>query len=564
MAPSAMLGVMTIPKLWARVRGLWHRTPTPTPAQVIAQQVIEPLRGWSQSILGRLAAGDTPEPTKLVMPELLKGVRGTIYATKEEAKAAGVTLCLDAGIEEELAKDSAGNTPAAWGFNAVAASPGLTYLGAPYLAELAQISEYRIPAESLSTEMTRTWGHLVSKSSDPKADDKIKDITADIEKFNLRDLFRQAALKTEWFGRGHLYISVEGQDDDRNRQLPLEELKVGALQGFTCIEPYWLTPYSWNSTHPERPDFYKPQSWYVLGRKTHASRLLTFIFREVPDLLKPAYDFGGISITQLMLPYVQRWLRTAKSVNDLINIFSIVTLATDLQTLLQVPADDEKGLLARLQGFTQARDNKGAMLVNKDTEELKIQNVPLSGLDKLQAQSQEHMATPGRMPLIKFFGIVPAGLGSGKAEGEFQAWFDYVHALQELGYRPNLKVALDYIQMNRYGKVDDDLVWEWNSLWEPTPKEEAEIRKADSERDGAYLDRQVITQDEVRDKLRNDPESGYNGLQGKAPDPEIETEAALGEEGKENDAARTEAAAQANHGRAKELAAAAPKKPGSK
>lgn len=558
---------MKLAKIFARIAGMFRRAPAPpTASQVIAQQVIEPLKGWSKTLLGRLEAdshGVQREPTKLIMPELMKGVRGKIYKTKEEAKAAGIDLMvMDGGYEEQLAAED--NTPSAWGFNAVAASPGLTYLGAPYLAELAQISEYRIPAESLSTEMTRTWGKLVSKSNDPKAQDKIKDLTADIEKFKLRDLFRQAALKTEWFGRGHLYISVKGQDDDRNRQIPLTELGKDDLLGFACIEPYWLTPYSWNSTHPERPDFYKPQSWYVLGRKTHASRILTFIFREVPDLLKPAYDFGGISITQLMMPYVQRWLRTAKSVNDLINIFSVVTLATDLNALLAEETDSPKGLLARLQGFVQARDNKGAMLVNKDTEELSIQNVPLSGLDKLQAQSQEHMATPGRMPLIKFFGIVPAGLGSGKAEGEFQAWYDYVHALQELGFMPNLKVALNYIQMNRYGKVDDDLTWEWESLWEPTPKEEAEIRKADAERDGAYLDRQVVSQDEVRDKLRTEPGSGYNGLQGKAPDPMLEQEAAVGEEGKENDAVRTEAAAQANHGRAKELAAAKPKPGGKK
>jgi phage-related protein (TIGR01555 family) len=557
---------MTISKILARVAGIFRRKPVPpTASQVIAQQVIEPLKGWSKSLLGRLEAdshGVQREPTKLKLPEIMKGVRGKIHKTKEEAVAAGIVLAMDSGYEEQLAAED--NTPAAWGFNAVAASPGLTYLGAPYLAELAQISEYRIPAESLSTEMTRTWGKLVSKSNDPKAADKIKDLTADIEKFKLRDLFRQAALKTEWFGRGHLYISVEGQDDDRNRQVPLTEVGKGKLLGFACIEPYWLTPYSWNSTHPERPDFYKPQSWYVLGRKTHSTRILTFIFREVPDLLKPAYDFGGISITQLMMPYVTRWLRTAKSVNDLINIFSVVTLATDLNALLAEETDSPKGLLARLQGFIQARDNKGAMLVNKDTEELQIQNVPLSGLDKLQAQSQEHMATPGRMPLIKFFGIVPAGLGSGKAEGEFQSWYDYVHALQELGYMPNLKIALDYIQMNRYGKVDDDLTWEWNSLWEPTPKEEADIRKADAERDGAYLDRQVVTQDEVRDKLRNDPESGYNGLQGKAPDPMIEQEHQLGQEGAEADADRQEQSAQAGHERAKELAAAKPAPGGKK
>lgn len=553
---------MKIPAVLSR---LWRALRAPVPATVLPVSVTpEDMKGWTDTILGRLQAEDVKPPGKLKMPVIMPGVRpATLPKTAAEAKDKGVTLmALDGGYQEQLATDSA--APYAWGFSGGFVGPGLTFLGFPYLAELAQISEYRIPAESLSTEMTRTWMKLNSKSKNKKAGDKIEKITKRMDELKVRDLFREAALKTEEFGRAHLYISVRGQDDDINRQLPLTEIKVGDLQGFSCIEPYWLTPYSWNSTHPERPDFYRPASWFVLGRKTHHTRLLTFIFREVPDLLKPAYDFGGISITQLMLPYVTRWMRTAKSVNDLINIFSIVTLSTDLSALLNAPTDSPKGLLARLKGFIQARDNKGAMLINKDTEALEIKNVSLASLDKLQAQSQEHMATPGRMPLIKFFGIVPSGLNAGKAEGEFQAWYDYVHALQELGFTPHLITILRFVQMDLFGTVDDDIVHEWLSLWEPTPKEEAEIRKADAERDGAYIDKAVISPEEVREKLKTDPESGYHGLQGDAPDPPAEVDHALGEESAENANARSQENAEADHERAKELAAKKPAPGGSK
>lgn len=556
---------MKIPAVLSR---LWRalRTPAPVAIALPAAKSLneENIRGWTADILGRLSHNDeAPARVQLKLPTILPGVRPkSLPKTKEDAKAAGVVLAMDGGYEEPLAMDS--GPPDAWGFSGGFTGVGLTFLGYPQLAELAQISEYRIPAESLSTEMTRTWMKLNSKSKNKKAGDKIKAITDRLEELKVRDLFREAALKTEQFGRAQIYISIRGQDEDEPRQLPLTELKKGDLLGFSCIEPYWITPYSWNSTHPERPDFYRPQSWYVLGRKTHHTRLMTFIFREVPDLLKPAYDFGGISITQLMLPYVTRWLRTAKSVNDLINIFSIVTLSTDLASMLGQPTDSPKGLIARLRGFVQARDNKGAMLINKDTEELEIKNVSLASLDKLQAQSQEHMATPGRMPLIKFFGIVPSGLNGGKAEGEFQAWYDYVHALQELGFTPHLITVLKWVQMDLFGAVDDDIVHEWLSLWEPTPKEEADIRKADAERDVAYLTNSVIDAGEVREKLKTDPESGYHGLQGDAPEPPEETEHALGEESADNEAQRQEQSAQAGHKRAKELAAAKPAPGGKK
>jgi phage-related protein (TIGR01555 family) len=495
---------------------LWQRFfPKPQPAPTVAKALDDlDAHPWARAY--RALAGGELARVEYKMPELLPGVRPVKMPPKGDGTGGTALLAMDSGYEEPLAFDNATGQPAAWGFGAgLAGGPGLAFLGFPYLAELEQITEYRTPAEALSNEMTRRWVELVNLGKDEGKKEKIKEIEARMKELKVCERFREAALKTEWFGRAHLAINIKGEDDDRTRQLPLTEIKKGTLLSFVCIEPYWMTPYSWNSTHPSRPDFYKPQSWFELGKKTHASRSCTFIFREVPDLLKPAYDFAGISIVQLMIPYVTRWLRTAKNVNDLINIFSIVTLATDLQSFLQKPEE----FLKRLQVFTQTRDNRGMMVTQKDKEELSMQNVPLGSLDKLQAQAQEHMATPARMTLIDFFGITPSGL-SVTAEPELKARNKYVSGMQTLGFSPNFQRVLELVQMDLYGKVDDEITFKWVALDEPTGKELGEIRKADADRDKVYLDGNVISPDEIRDKLRKDPESGYNGLEGDAPKPQ--------------------------------------------
>lgn len=480
---------------------------------------------WSRADTGREAAGFDPLPggvrVDYAMPEDLPGVRPAKMPPEERTQGdGGVVLAMDAGGKEQLATDNSfGSAPAAWAFGQSAAiGPGLAFLGFPYLAELQQITEYRTPCESLATEMTRRWGKLKNTGKSDLTQ-KIKEITQCMDDMKVRDRFRWGAYITESFGRAHLYVSVKGQDDDRNRQLPLTKIGKGDLLGFRTVEPYWVTPYAWNATHPERDDFYKPSSWFVLGRKTHASRMLTFVFREVPDLLKPAYSFSGVSMTQLMMPYVNRWLRTAKNVNDLINIFSIVTLSTDLQTMLQQPVNSDKGLLARVRSFTQTRDNRGMMIINKGTEELGIQNVPLGSLDKLQAQAQEHMATPARMSLLKFFGITPSGLNA-TAEPEIKAQNVHTHSMQEYGFGDHIKVVLKLIQMHLYGTIEKDLAWEWVSLDEPSGTEKAQIRKADADRDAVLIEKNVISPDEVRNRLRMDPEGGYDGLEGDAPEPQ--------------------------------------------
>lgn len=495
-------------KVWRR---MFPKAPTVTVADALDKLEPEGRAGlWSRALTA-LGPGKPPR-VDYVMPERLPGVWPAVMPSKDT----GLTLAMDSGYEEPLAMDNATGVPAAWGFGAgLAGGPGLAFLGFPYLAELQQITEYRVPAEALSTEMTRRWVELTNLGKDEGKKKKLKEIEARITELKVPELFRQAALKTEQFGRAHLAINVKDQDNDLTRQLPLTEIKKGTLLGFACIEPYWMTPYSWNATHPSRPDFYKPQSWFELGKKTHQTRYLTFVFREVPDLLKPAYDFAGISMTQLMMPYVNRWLRTAKNVNDLINIFSIVTLHTDLTALLAKPEE----FIKRLQVFTQTRDNRGLLAVQKDKEDLKTNNVPLSSLDKLQAQAQEHMATPARMTLIDFFGITPAGLNA-SAEPEIKARNKYVAGMQTLGLSPHFQRVLEFVQMDLYGAVDDEIGYKWVPLAESEGKDLADIRKADTERDGMLIDKNVVSPDEVRDKLRNDPQSGYTNLEGDAPEPQ--------------------------------------------
>lgn len=387
------------------------------------------------------------------------------------------------------------------------------FIGYPRLAELAQISEYRSVTETTASEMTRQWIEIKSIGEDDNSE-KIKQIEECYEKLNIRDVFRKAIESDGFFGRGQIMIQMKGQDNDKLSNpllLTSKTISKGSLKALVPIEPMWTAPAQCNTTDPTAVDFYKPKTWFVMGQEIHHSRLFTLISRPVPDLLKSAYNFGGVSMSQLMMPYVDRWLRTVDSVSDLLHSFSLSGIKTDMSTILSGGCDEEVNMTLRAEVYNRFRDNRGLMMLDKDGEEFFQFNTPLGGLDALLAQAQEQLAMPSHTPLVKLLGVTPSGLNA-SSEGEIAVYYDYIKALQENILRDPLDKVLKLVQLHLFGETDDNITFEFVPLAQMDESQLATIRKSDSDRDVAYIQAGVISAEEVRGRLASDTDSGYNGI----------------------------------------------------
>jgi len=399
---------------------------------------------------------------------------------------------------------------------------GNHFQGYQNLAVLGTLPEYRKMSEVPAKEMTRKWIKLQSTGGDK--DERIKAIEGALKKHKIKDLFKKAIeldVKTPNGG-------VASEDPEELKTVLLVDkakIKKGALRGFKVIEPVWTYPSDYNSTDPLAQNYYRPSAWYVLGKTVHSSRLLTFVSREVPDLLKAAYNFGGLSMTQMAEPYVNNWTRTRDSVSDLLHSFSVSGIMTNMSGVLS--GMDDAQFIARAQLFNNLRDNRGLMLLDKDTEEFFQFNTPLSGIHELQAQAQEHMSSVSSIPLVKFLGITPSGLNA-SSDGEIKVFYDDIASAQEALLRDPLKKVIDIIQLSEFGEIDDDITFDFESLEEMSDEQKANIRKINADTDVTLIDGGVISPDESRQRIANDPDSGYDGLTGEADfDDDDEAEAAM-------------------------------------
>lgn len=497
--------------LWARLAGK-AETPPDKPVERV-----EPRLGMD--IKPEAVARSSTKPEREVKPFTPAPIPDFI---KESMKAQSLPeLAMDSNISS--AATWAGSY---WGPYGYAFTEGLEFLGYPYLAELAQRPEYRRIVEIIAQEMTRKWIRVTSaddgdenKENDKARSDKIAKIVEEMERLNVRENFKIIAEQDGFFGRAHLYLDTGASDDSEELKLPigdghdkLSKSKVGKdkpLVALRPVEAVWTYPTNYNSNDPLKGDWYNPDMWFVMGKQVHVSRLLPFIGRPVPDLLKPAYSFGGLAMTQMAKPYVDNWLQTRQSVNDLISAFSVMVLSTNMSSVLQGGGMEQE--MARAAIFNNLRNNRGVFMVDKSEEEFKNVSAPIAGLHELQAQAQEHMASVCGIPLVKLLGITPSGLNA-SSEGEIRVFYDTIAAYQESFYRDNLNKVLGFIQLSLFGEVDDSIVFQFEPLFSLTEKELAEARKAEAETDQIYIDAGVVSPAEVRQRLASDPDSSYDGL----------------------------------------------------
>jgi uncharacterized protein len=462
------------------------------------------------------------------------------------------TMAMDTNLVGNLDSSAAG-----WlngDIFAGASEEGMLFLGYNYLALLAQRNEYRNSAAALADDATRKWidfdvvgdekKQKEDRSKDPAgfdeamADpdqqkkrvaaagkaDKVKALKDDALRLELQARFHDQVTNGEFFGRTHLFldIRVDGQPgeeiDPKELVMPIgdsrderskSKVPKGSFQGLRTIEPMWTYPLMYNAINPIREDWYSPKVWFVMGQEIHGTRLQTFIPHPVPDMLKPAYAFGGLSMTQLIKPYVDIWLQTKQSVADLIRNFSMMVLLTDLSTLMQ--PGNVNNLIARAQMMNAMRDNQGMFVGNKASEDVKNVSAPLGGLDHLQAQAQEHLCSANRIPLVKFTGISPSGLNA-TSEQEIEVWDDTVGAYQTYVLDPNLRRIINFQQLSLWGEIDPEISHRWNKLRDLTPAEKGQRDKDDADTMQKYVDMGAFAPEEIRGIAINNPELPFTDL----------------------------------------------------
>lgn len=385
-----------------------------------------------------------------------------------------------------------------------------SFMGYAALQDISQNGLIRACIETVADDMTREFGKV--ECDDQERIDDVDKLNRAMQDFHIQEVLHEVAEKVGYFGGCLVYIDTGA--DDAEIQLPLNmttagsELGAGKLKGFRVIDPINVYPGPYNSSNPLAEDFYKPTTWYVMGRHVHGSRLIRFVANEVPQLFKPVYNFLGIAQAQILWDYVLHFNECRVAIANMAKKYSHTVLKTDMVNAL-FNAGGLGELDKRAKIIARYQDNNSITLIDKDAEDIVKIETPLGGLTDIGKQALEFLTAINRTPAVKLLGISPSGFNA-TGESDWRNYADHLASQQEKVFGAGQKRILDCIHLALFGAPNTAMRFVWNELGQSDEAAMANTQKLKADTAAVYLDRGVISPEEARQYIASDPDNDFS------------------------------------------------------
>ena len=420
-----------------------------------------------------------------------------------------------------MAFDSAG------GFNAIYESmamhatelgqfPITSFVGYGVLQQIAQNGMIRACIQTVADDVSRRWITLDGPAEKVEVLERLL-TDPNYGGLSVKELFHRAVTTTGYMGGAFIFIDT----GDADTELPLAinefsaELSQGSSVRFVLVDPVNVSPIAYNCTNPLDTDYMVPKVWQVLGRRVHASRMLTFIENQPPMLLKPNYNFLGIPQAQILWDYVVHFNKTRISAARLLDKISLLVVQTDMDEILssQTGVQDFDVKMEFLQRY---RDNDSVFVCDKDSEAVTNVQTSIAGCTDIVRQSLELIACINRTPAVKLLGISPSGFNA-TGESDIKNYYDYIASKQEL-YRDQIQTIINVLQLTQWGYIDPTITFTFNSLSQDDKASKAMTAQTRIGALAQLVDRQAISAEELRDLVRQDPDLELSSLDEEMPE----------------------------------------------
>ena len=364
------------------------------------------------------------------------------------------------------------------------------YVGDPYGAIIAGV----VPEEAL-----RQGYHL--KTGNP---DEESAIAAALEASTVDQHLVGSWTWSRVFGGGAVFV---GADDGRDPAEPLDEANIRSIRFLTVLDRTEMQPNTYYND-PLRRKFGEAETYRVQqssngGTSRHAvvheTRLVRFTGGLATRRRQQILKGWGESELNRVVDVLAKFNGAFESSGSLLMQASEGVFK--MNGLMAMMAADKKDLLkTRLEMMDLARGVTRSVLIGEGEEYSRTEVGALTGVASIIDKNLLLLSGAARIPVTILMGQSPAGL-SATGDSDMRWFYDRVKTAQTNTLRPRHLRLIRLLCLAKDGptggKLPAKLSIEYAPLWQLTPLEQADLRQKQATTDGIYIDKQVVTADEV-------------------------------------------------------------------
>ena len=390
-------------------------------------------------------------------------------------------------------------------------------------------------------DATRAWRSWEAEQ------DQIEALEETERSFALKKKMLEAMTKARLYGGSAMLMGIKGQKF--TDELDLDSIKKGDLVFIHVVEK-WMMQAGPRVRDITSPWFGEPE-WYMrsnipivgapggvqqiesssLGYKPgetifiHPSRVVRLVGLDYPDI-EHAPDVWGDSVLQPVHDAIRDAGLVSQSLancvsNSKVDVYRIPGLTATLSTQIGT-----NKMLEYLSAANVAKSTVNSLVLDKEIEWERIQT-KFEGMPQVLQAYLLIAAAAADIPSTRLLSREPSGRNA-TGESDIRNYYDRLHADQEVRITPALTRLDEVLIRSSLGRRDPDVYYTWNSLWQMSDTEKADVALKKAQAYKIDVDASIIAPEVLKIGRENQlVEDGlYPGLESAIDDEQALQEAA--------------------------------------
>lgn len=347
-------------------------------------------------------------------------------------------------------------------------------------------------------DMTREWRSFIG-DIDPEV---IHQLEEEENRIELSNCFEMADKWARLYGTSFIIMSVDdGQVPDK--PIDLSKIKKDSLRHIKVIDRHRINPDEQIPTsNPMSPNYGFPEFYRIVDTsiRIHHSRVIRFDGIPLPFDEFRQNNYFSDSILDRLYDSITNFNTAANSSASMIYETNVdIIKVKGLMGYLQSP--EGEALLRRRFSLASSLKSFNNMLLLDNEENFESKVNTFSGLKDLMDAFAKYLSAATDIPATRLLGTSASGMNA-TGEGDLKNYYDMIRSKQKSRYKPKLDY-FDKIMILSLGlDPDEDYSYEFNSLFQPTPKEQSEVDLNNANRDNIYYTIGVLNESQIAKELK--------------------------------------------------------------